>query len=83
MSIHARNIKNTVQSYMPYMQKRFINKAVSITVRILADELNRSPYEFVTWLGRYQGTINIFEDERRTHDTTTEDDGTVAGDEEG
>jgi len=73
MSIQSRYIKDEVHKYIPYIQKRFLNKIVSVTIRMLADEYQRSPYEFVSWLGRYQGTINIFADDRRAYDTSRKD----------
>ena len=58
MTLQMRQLVKEIQALVPYFQKRHTNRIVSLTIRTLADEMQRDPYGFVVWLGRYQGTIN-------------------------
>lgn len=67
---HLKAIQKEVHKIMPHFQKRITNQAVSIAIRIIADEFQKSPYDVVGWLGRFTNTIDQFKEEERRYDTT-------------
>ena len=59
--IGLKDLQKAVHKLVPHTQKYIAQRVISITVRMLADEYQKDPYRFSAWLGRYQGTIRIFE----------------------
>jgi len=45
-----------------------IKEVTRVVLSLLADEFQRSPYDFVLWLGRYQNTLLQFQKEGQDDD---------------